>query len=131
MQQLALLFFNAAILAAYTNLYEHHRFLDFSPRNPGVWVFAFLSIDFLYYWWHRLSHRVNLMWAGHVTHHSSEDYNLAVALRQSVLTPLTASPFTIVLAVAGVPPMVHAPIYSFNLIYQFWIHTQLVGKLGW
>jgi Fatty acid hydroxylase len=94
-------------------------------------VFAFLSIDFLYYWWHRLSHRVNLMWAGHVTHHSSEDYNLAVALRQSVLTPLTASPFTIVLAFAGVPPLVHAPIYSFNLLYQFWIHTQLVGKLGW
>jgi alkylglycerol monooxygenase len=131
MQQLALLFFNVAILAAYTYAFEHHRIFEASPRSVAVWVLSFLAIDLLYYWWHRLSHRVNVMWAGHVVHHSSEDYNLSVALRQSVLTPLTASPFTIALAFAGVPPLVHAPIYSFNLLYQFWIHTELVGKLGW
>ncbi len=130
-QQLALLFFNVAILLAYTHLYQHHRLVDFSGRSASVWVVAFFSVDFLYYWWHRLSHRVNVMWAGHVVHHSSEEYNLAVALRQSVLTPITVCPFTLVLALGGIPPLVHGAVYAFNLLYQFWIHTQLIGKLGW
>jgi len=131
MQQLALLFFNVAILLAYTHVYRHHRLLEFSRGSAIVWVVAFFAVDFLYYWWHRWSHRVNFMWAGHVAHHSSEEFNLAVALRQSALTPITVSPFTLVLAFAGVPPLVHGAIYSFNLLYQFWIHTQLIGKLGW
>jgi len=73
---------------------------------------------------------VNFMWAAHVVHHSSEDYNLAVALRQSVFTAFTGWPMFAVLAFCGVPPIVYATVHSFNTLYQFWIHTQLVGKLG-
>jgi sterol desaturase/sphingolipid hydroxylase (fatty acid hydroxylase superfamily) len=129
-QQLLLVFCNAFLLAGYAFIYQRYRIISFPARSVGVWLLAFFGVDFLYYWWHRLSHEVNLLWAGHVVHHSSEDYNLAVALRQSILTPFTAWPFYALLAFAGVPPLVYAAIQSFNLLYQFWIHTQVVGRLG-
>jgi sterol desaturase/sphingolipid hydroxylase (fatty acid hydroxylase superfamily) len=94
-----------------------------------AWPLAFVAVDFLYYAWHRLSHEVNFLWAAHVVHHQSEDYNLAVALRQAVLTSWTALPFYLPLALLGVPPVVFATIYSFSTLYQFWIHTELVGKI--
>jgi sterol desaturase/sphingolipid hydroxylase (fatty acid hydroxylase superfamily) len=129
-QQVLLVFCNALLLAGYAYLYGRYRLIDFSLRNLAMWLLAFLGIDLAYYWWHRLSHRVNFLWAGHVVHHSSEDYNLAVALRQSVLTPFTIWPFYAGLALLGVPPIVYAALQSFNLLYQFWIHTELIGKLG-
>ena len=72
----------------------------------AVVMIAFLAVDFTYYWWHRLSHRVNFLWAAHVVHHQSEDYNLAVALRQAVATVWTILPFHLPLALLGVPPAV-------------------------
>jgi len=87
-------------------------------------------VDFKYYWWHRLSHEVNVLWAAHVVHHSSEDYNLAVALRQSVTTLVTTLPFALPLAVLGIPLEVFVTLESFSTLYQFWIHTELVGHLG-
>jgi hypothetical protein len=77
-----------------------------------------------------MSHEVNLLWAAHVVHHQSEDYNLAVALRQSVLTDVTAWPFYLPLAFLGVPPLVFAVSHDLSTLYQFWIHTEQVGKLG-
>jgi len=74
---------------------------------------------------------VNFLWAVHVVHHQSEDYNLAVALRQAVLSVWTIWPFHLSLALVGVPPIVFATVESFSTLYQFWIHTELVGKLGW
>jgi sterol desaturase/sphingolipid hydroxylase (fatty acid hydroxylase superfamily) len=130
MQQLMLVFCKAALLGGYVYVYDHYA--SFHLRaSPAVWVLAFFALDFLYYWWHRLSHRVNWLWAAHVVHHSSEDFNLSVALRQSVLTPFTIWPFFLLLALAGVPPVVYASLYAFNLLYQFWIHSPLVGRLGW
>jgi alkylglycerol monooxygenase len=87
-------------------------------------------VDFVYYWWHRLSHRVNLLWAVHVVHHQSEDYNLAVALRQAVLSVWTIWPFHLPLALLGIPPVTFLVVDSLSTLYQFWIHTELVGKLG-
>jgi hypothetical protein len=95
-----------------------------------AWIVAIIAVDFIYYWWHRWSHEVNFMWAAHVVHHSSEDYNLAVALRQSIFTAWTGWPMFATLAFVGVPPIVYATVHSFNTLYQFWIHTQLIGKLG-
>src|SRR5262249_1026220 len=66
-----------------------------------------------------------------VVHHQSEDYNFAVALRQSSLTSFTAVPFYLPLAFLGVPPLVFSSAYAIIMLYQFWIHTELVGKLGW
>ncbi len=86
--------------------------------------------DFGYYWFHRLSHEVNFLWAAHVVHHQSEDYNLAVALRQSTLQPFFGSIFYWPLALLGFPRLVFLACASFNTIYQFWLHTQAIGTLG-
>ncbi len=129
-QQVLLVFLAGASIALYTWVYQHGRVHTWgSPEAP--WVIALVGVDFLYYWWHRLSHEVNVLWAAHVVHHQSEDYNLAVALRQAILTSFTAQPFYAPLALLGVPPVIFASVNAISTLYQFWIHTELVGKLGW
>jgi alkylglycerol monooxygenase len=124
-------FFNTGVLfSAYVWLYDHVRLFDL-PGKVLPWVVAIVGYDFVYYWWHRLSHRVNFFWAAHVVHHQSEDYNLAVALRQSVTTQLTGFPLYATLSLVGVPPLHFAAAAGLSLLYQFWIHTELVPKLGW
>jgi sterol desaturase/sphingolipid hydroxylase (fatty acid hydroxylase superfamily) len=94
-----------------------------------AWVVAFVAVDLCYYWFHRASHEVHLLWAGHVVHHSSEEYNLTVALRQSALGGLLSWVFYLPLAVLGLPVELFAACYALNLVYQFWIHTRAVGVL--
>jgi alkylglycerol monooxygenase len=129
-QRILLLFFEGLLVAAYVALYDHARLVDLRAHPVAAWLFAFIAVDFTYYWWHRASHRVNVLWAAHVVHHQSEDYNLAVALRQAVLTPVTALPFSLPLAVLGVPPLIFLTAEALSTLYQFWIHTELVGRLG-
>ncbi len=126
--QIVLLLWAALQLAIYEGVYEHARLVTLSPTWLA-WVVAFVGVDFLYYWWHRLSHEVNVLWAAHVVHHQSEDYNLAVALRQSVITSWTALPFYLPLAFLGVPTLVFALVHSLSTLYQFWIHTELVARM--
>ncbi len=126
--QIVLLLWAALHLAIYAWVYEHWHFITLTPAWLP-WVVAFIGVDFFYYWWHRLSHEVNFLWAAHVVHHQSEDYNLAVALRQSVLTSWTALPFYLPLALIGVPMPVFAVMHGLSTIYQFWIHTQLVKRM--
>jgi alkylglycerol monooxygenase len=130
--QVILIFWAATQLAIYAWVFEHAHLVDLSPAwgRPWLpWVVAFVGVDLLYYWWHRLSHEVNFLWAAHVVHHQSEDYNLAVALRQAVLTSWTALPFYLPLALVGVPTFVFAVTQALSTLYQFWIHTRLVGKV--
>ena len=94
------------------------------------WTGVFLLDDFAYYWMHRYSHEVNLLWAGHVVHHSSEEYNLTVALRQSSLHGLMSWLFYLPLAVLGVPVTMWVICHALNLVYQFWVHTRAVDRLG-
>ena len=129
--QVILIFWAATQLAIYAWVYEHARLVNLSPKWGAPWLpwaFAFVGVDLLYYAWHRLSHEVNFLWAAHVVHHQSEDYNLAVALRQSVLTSWTSLPFYLPLAILGVPTLVFAVVHALSTLYQFWIHTQLVRK---
>jgi alkylglycerol monooxygenase len=128
--QVVNLFFQGALLFPYVWLYNHHKLVDWSGSPAVLWVIALVGVDFLYYWWHRLSHEVNLLWAAHIVHHQSEDYNLAVALRQAVLTAYTVAPFYLPLALLGVPPLVYATSVAISTLYQFWIHTEALGKLG-
>lgn len=93
------------------------------------WVVAFLAVDLAYYWFHRVSHEVNLFWAGHVVHHSSEEYNLAVALRQTAVGGLLSWIFYVPLAALGLSLAQFATCYAINLVYQFWIHTRAIGRL--
>jgi sterol desaturase/sphingolipid hydroxylase (fatty acid hydroxylase superfamily) len=124
--QVILAFWAGAQAFTYAWVYEHHVV---ALPTWSAWLIAFFAVDFFYYWWHRFSHEVNFLWAAHVVHHQSEDYNLAVALRQAVLTSWTILPFYLPLALLGVPLPVWATVYSFSTLYQFWIHTQLVGKV--
>ena len=94
------------------------------------WAIAVLVFDFLFYWMHRLHHEVRIGWAGHVTHHSSQHYNYSTALRQSWTEQITAIPFWMVMSLIGFRPEVVLICYAFSLIYQFLMHTELVGRLG-
>jgi alkylglycerol monooxygenase len=129
-QRVVLLLFEASLLAGYALLYQHGRLWTFAPGSPWPWIIAIVGVDLGYYWWHRLSHEVNLLWAVHVVHHQSEDYNLAVALRQAVLSPITVMPFYLPLAVLGVPLFPFFIVNALSTLYQFWIHTELVDRVG-
>ncbi|MCA9684087.1 MAG: sterol desaturase family protein, partial [Myxococcales bacterium] len=104
------------------------------PEMPTTawwtWVFALIALDFLYYWFHRWSHEVNFLWASHIVHHQSEEYNLTVALRQSAFQGLFSIWLYLPLALVGVPPLVYVFSSQINTIYQFWIHTRLVKRMG-
>ena len=93
-------------------------------------LLALVFYDFCYYWLHRAGHVVNLFWAAHVAHHQSQHYNLSTALRQSA-TPFFGWIFYLPMAFAGVPPLIFAIVGLIDLLYQFWVHTEQVGKLGW
>ncbi|MFT7528111.1 MAG: alkylglycerol monooxygenase [Arenicella sp.] len=109
-------------------------FQQFSLFNLGdsalVWIIAFVLYDFSYYWLHRCGHEVNILWAAHVVHHSSEEYNLTTALRQTGTSTLSFL-FYLPLAILGFEPLMLATVGALNLIYQYWVHTQHIGKLGW
>lgn len=97
-----------------------------------VWLVAFIAIDFAGYWNHRLSHKVNFFWNQHVIHHSSEEFNLACALRQSISNLIGYFPFLLLpAALLGVPYQIIAILSPIHLFAQFWYHTQHIGKLGW
>jgi alkylglycerol monooxygenase len=123
----------AGLLSGLYLLAFRHRLVTLpdDPRLlPAIWVGAFVLMDLLYYLFHRASHRVMLLWATHAPHHSSEDYNLAVALRQGPLQPLASIFFYLPLGLLGVPFPIFATVSALNTLYQFWVHTELVGKLG-
>jgi sterol desaturase/sphingolipid hydroxylase (fatty acid hydroxylase superfamily) len=97
-----------------------------------VWIVAFVAIDFAGYWNHRLSHKINFFWNQHVIHHSSEEFNLACALRQSISNLIGYFPFLLIpAALLGVPYEVIAILAPIHLFAQFWYHTQYIGKMGW
>lgn len=94
-------------------------------------LLAILGWDAIYYWNHRLSHESRWLWAVHVVHHSSERYNLSTALRQPVAEGVTLSVPYGLLALLGVRPSLIENARALNLIYQFWIHTEAIGSIGW
>jgi alkylglycerol monooxygenase len=125
--QIAELFLKGIGLFVYAAVYEH-RLVTFAEGSPWPWVVGLVGIDFLYYWWHRASHVVNVLWAVHAVHHQSEDMNFAVALRQPAFEALTIIPFHLPLALLGVEPWIYVSCYAIDLIYQFWVHTELTRR---
>jgi len=128
-QQVTGLFFKGVIFSAYIYLYLHFRWFTI-PSTPLNMLFLFLGVDFFYYWFHRLSHEVNWIWATHIVHHQSEEYNLSVALRQSWFQGLISWVFYIPLALVGFDPTSLVLVAAFNTLYQFWIHTKFIKNLG-
>lgn len=130
LSQIAGAFTYLLTIGIYSWTFEHFRFATLPQNEWWVWVSALLFYDFCYYWAHRAGHEVNLFWGAHQVHHSSEYYNLTTALRQTATGAFTSWPFYLVMALAGVPPLVFGAVALIDLLYQYWVHTQLVGKLG-
>lgn len=120
-------------IGIYTALFEQvalWRSDAFWTSLPG-WLLALVFYDFCYYWLHRMGHESAVLWAAHAVHHQSQDYNLSTALRQTSSGALLGWIFYVPMAMAGVPPLVFGVVALIDLLYQFWVHTEQVGRLGW
>jgi sterol desaturase/sphingolipid hydroxylase (fatty acid hydroxylase superfamily) len=94
-----------------------------------AWALVILGDDFCYYWFHRFGHRVRMGWAAHVNHHSSQYFNYSTALRQSWTGPFLKVWFFLPLVLLGFHPVMVITAQAISLLYQFWVHTELIGKL--
>lgn len=127
--QLSGLFLRIFGIGTYQLLFEKAALLSLDNSTWWYWVALVLLVDFAYYWAHRMSHEVNLFWGGHVVHHQSEEYNLSVALRQSSLQIVWTFAFNLPIALLGFHTLDFVLISAINTLYQFWIHTETIGKL--
>ena len=115
------------VFFSYSFVYQFHIFEIGS--SWWAWVLIFFAEDFSYYWFHRISHTCRFFWASHVVHHSSQKYNLSTALRQTWTGQLTGTfVFWLWMALIGFHPIMIMMAQSISLIYQFWIHTEAIGK---
>ncbi len=126
--KLVLIGLGGAVFAAIEN---HYALWRMDSGHWATWVFAFVAYDLCYYWNHRIGHERQVFWASHVAHHQSEEYNLTTALRQTSTGFLLSWLFYIPLFLVGVPAEVYVTVASANLIYQYWVHTEHIPKLGW
>lgn len=131
--QIAAIFTRLLRIGIYTLVFEQ---LSLFPEQTwwNTWygyLLALVFYDLCYYWFHRVSHEVAWFWGGHAVHHQSHHYNLSTALRQSTSGVLLGWIFYIPMALAGVPPLVFGIVALIDLLYQFWVHTEHVGRLGW
>ena len=104
---------------------------DLSASGLVHWAIALIAFDFCYYWQHRFGHEISVFWAAHAVHHQSEDYNLSTALRQTSTSFVFSWIFYVPLFLLGMPFEVYVTVNALDLIYQFWVHTQHIGRLGW
>ncbi|MCB5425248.1 sterol desaturase family protein [Altererythrobacter sp. CC-YST694] len=116
------------VLAMLVKLYEYRLFAI--GWQWWAWALCFVLDDFAYYWSHRFGHRIRWFWASHVNHHSSQHYNLSTALRQTWTGFIAITfIFRLPLALIGFHPAMILFCGGLNLIYQFWIHTEAIGRM--
>ncbi|MCW7489150.1 sterol desaturase family protein [Leptospira meyeri] len=124
------------LVFVYNELYKFSWGITFlskiflSTSSPFHWILLFILLDFLFYWAHRYSHEIKVLWASHVVHHSSEEFNLSVALRQSFVRNIGIGLFYLPLALLGFPVESYLIIDALNRTYQFWVHTRTIKKLN-
>ncbi len=118
----------ALIVGAYYFVYQF-RIFDIGT-GWQAWIALFFLEDFTYYWFHRVSHQSRFFWASHVVHHSSQHYNLSTALRQTWTGVFTGFVFWLWLPLLGFSPLMVMTMQSISLLYQFWIHTETIDRLG-
>ena len=119
------------VLAFHIYLYQF-RVFDFVNEVPiwALWTMTFISIDLVFYVYHRMSHRIRFLWAIHLSHHSSEEMNFAVSFRQAWFGPISKIPFFMVLPLLGFDPTIIAVAGVISTLWGIVGHTQVIGKLG-
>ena len=112
--------------------FYHYRLFEMDVRHPLYWPALFLGVEFLYYWNHRLSHEIRWLWATHAVHHSSPQLNILASLRVGSTSVISGNfIFFLPLSIVGFEPVSISIMFGFNLLYQAWLHTELIGRLGW
>lgn len=130
LSQVTGVFSKLVMLGVYVLAYDHFRLTTLGTDAFWIWPVALVLYDFLYYFHHRYAHEIGVLWAAHVVHHQSEEYNLSTALRQTSTDFLFGWIFFLPMALLGFPPTVYVVVGLIDLLYQFWIHTQQIDKLG-
>lgn len=115
-------------IGVYIWIYENYRIASI-PNTWYTWILLLIGVDFFYYWFHRLSHEISVLWGTHVVHHQSEEYNLSVALRQSWIHNLIAFFIFLPIPLLGFHPLTFGVAAGIDTLYQFWIHTKAIKKL--
>ena len=120
-----------ATLALHFYLYQFKLF-NISEILPiwALWILTFVMIDFVFYFYHRISHRVNFLWVIHMSHHSSEEMNFAVSFRQAWFGPVSKIPFFMTLPLLGFDPTIIAVVGVISTLWGIVGHTQIIGNLG-
>jgi alkylglycerol monooxygenase len=111
-------------------IHDHYALFHFKS-GPLTWVLLFLLTDLIWYWYHRLAHEVNLLWAAHIVHHQSEDFNYTTSARITIFQASIRSLFWSFLPLLGFPPEMISTFLLIHGFYPFFIHTQTIGRLGW
>jgi len=123
------LFFSASFYSIYYFVYEHFHLLEIG-KQWYVWILLLLATDLVWYWYHRLGHEINLLWAAHIVHHQSEEFNYTAATRITIFQALVRTAFWSILPLLGFHPDMVIPVLLLHGVYSFFTHTRMIGKLG-
>jgi alkylglycerol monooxygenase len=129
-ERLLSLFLRASFYNVFMFIFTNFAIWDI-PNHWIVWVVLILVTDLVWYWYHRLGHEVNLLWAAHIVHHQSEEFNYTVAARITVLQAIVRNAFWCILPLAGFHPNMVMTTLLVHGTYSFFTHTQIIRKLGW
>lgn len=119
----------AVFYGVYDYLQKTYGIFEIKP-TIAMWILLFLGTDFIWYWYHRLAHEMNVLWAVHVVHHQSEDFNYTVSARITLLQAMVRTGFWSVLPILGFPAEMIVVMLLIHGLYPFFVHTQVIGKLG-
>lgn len=129
-ERLLNLFITGSFYGLYHYIYSHYAVIQI-PSHWWVWVLLLFSTDFVWYWYHRLGHEINILWGAHIVHHHSEDFNYTVSARITTLQSVVRNCFWCLLPFVGFHPAMVIAILIVHGAYSFFTHTQVIGHLGW
>lgn len=129
-ERLLNLFITGSFFQLFVFIYENYRLVTL-PNSWWIWIIMLLATDFVWYWYHRLGHEINIFWGAHIVHHQSEEFNYTVAARITTLQAIVRNIFWCILPFVGFQPSLVMAILVVHGVYSFFTHTQVIGKLGW
>jgi len=129
-ERLLNLFISVSFYQAYIWVYDHYALFTI-PNKWYIWLLLLLVADFVWYWYHRLGHEINFLWAAHIVHHQSEEFNLSAAARITTIQAIFRNIFWCILPFIGFRPEMILTVLLVHGAYSFFTHTQLIGKVGW